>query len=128
MQFYYNDESCSSVSYTITASGTYRLRTYSTSATSFVKLSYDLHKVTVIPHDIRSADDLSDKLYMVCPNIAEEYWMPFTEYTIFKRNKKQPNFEDEISDNSYHKFARTTSNLLFINSFLLLLCFNCGLK
>lgn len=89
IQFYYNDESCTSVSYTVTMVGRYTLpKLKRRSSPSAAHIEIELRKATIIAHDYPTASKVARVLNKKCPGLTKPYWKPFEEYVLFSTNER----------------------------------------
>ena len=102
LQYFYSDDTCSSISHVVSIRGFYKYKDYSSS-----KLEYTISRITVTPHDLPFIESLQYKISPDCPRTIGKDWQIFTEYVVL--NRSPTNFD--MDDDTVDPFRRNTSTI-----------------
>lgn len=124
IQFYYEDESCSSISCTVTIVGRYKpLYKSSLSSTAHIKIAHNLRKATIVAHNYPTASKVAAILHKKCPGLTNHYWKPLVEYLLFGSENKSSEWNgaptDDLRSDETDSSTRKHSSFLIYNSYVI---------
>lgn len=91
LQFFYNDDSCSSITHVISAKGVYKYKDNSPA-----KLLYKVNRIAITPHDMQFINNLPSIIGTECLEITGKYWKQFREYVVFEHYRKFRDTDDNV--------------------------------